>query len=506
MSGDVVTAGHILLKHHQFTHRNYYLMSLRKSLPSTTPFFDIGIAYTTPHREKIPHLIVKCGSNHVTALTEALSQELDGKQSTALFLSSSLIKTMTTEEASGLFEIHRKFTASIQRLPLFPQVVNIDRPRTEINPNGVIITRSTREWAKGLKSESTGQSYQCDAENGGREKRAYLLVPTAFLTEVKQEYQKYKQSLHQMGPSAIHSQKSSNGQCSPDINECPHEIYVPTAAVKKNLLFLQTMSNESIWQSAPRTVRQPPTSQIGGPKLNAHAGPASVHGNGTNKVPQQQQNDQGRQYTALRTTVKKVSSARSPEAAHTFDEATTICTTQSPLTRNTQTPSISVLEDTIHKQQETIRAMALRFDAMDEKIASLTHAVKSGESTHNNTIINIQQQLNSVCHSLQILVEQSTSSKPTSASIEATTPIRHNQSLSSHQNPQFQDNPSPSLPQTSSPERFPSPEKKKQRPNTAEIINNCHTISTVHATPTESPDQCRAQYTSPRSTDGQTKK
>jgi hypothetical protein len=36
-SGDVVTAGHILLKHPDFTHRTYYLMSLRRSLPETTP-------------------------------------------------------------------------------------------------------------------------------------------------------------------------------------------------------------------------------------------------------------------------------------------------------------------------------------------------------------------------------------------------------------------------------------------------------------------------------------
>jgi hypothetical protein len=65
-SGEVVTAGHILLKHPEYTHRTYYLMSLRRSVPETTPFFDIGLVYTTPHGEKIPHLIVKCGSNHVT--------------------------------------------------------------------------------------------------------------------------------------------------------------------------------------------------------------------------------------------------------------------------------------------------------------------------------------------------------------------------------------------------------------------------------------------------------
>lgn len=92
-SGDIVTAGHILLKHPEYTHRTFYLMSLRRSLPENTPYFDIGIAYTTPHGEKTPHLIVKCGSNHTTAITETLSAHLDGKKTTALFLATSLLKT-----------------------------------------------------------------------------------------------------------------------------------------------------------------------------------------------------------------------------------------------------------------------------------------------------------------------------------------------------------------------------------------------------------------------------
>ena len=246
-SGDVVTAGHILLKHPEYTNRTYYLMSLRRSLPESTPFFDIGLVYTTPHGEKIPHLIVKCGSNHATALNDVLSAYLDGKKTTALFLATSMLQTMTTEEAHGLFATHKKFIASIQRLPLFPQVVNIDRIRTEYHPNSNPIERSTREWATGLRSSDNQQLLRCDAENGGKDRRAYLLVPTAFLDQAKMEYEQYKHRLKQSGYFRTpHSQHDNPGG-----NDRPQEIYIPTAAVLRNLQFMQHMSSESIWKAAP---------------------------------------------------------------------------------------------------------------------------------------------------------------------------------------------------------------------------------------------------------------
>jgi hypothetical protein len=133
------------------------------------------------------------------ALTEALSAHLDGKKTTALFLATSMLKTMTTEEAHGLFITHKQFTASIQRLPLFPQVINIDRVRTEYNSNSPPTERSTRAWATSLRSNDTGNLLRCDAENGGKDKRAYLLVPTVFLDQVKTEYEKYKHRLKQSG-------------------------------------------------------------------------------------------------------------------------------------------------------------------------------------------------------------------------------------------------------------------------------------------------------------------
>jgi hypothetical protein len=55
-SGDVVTAGHILFKHPHHTHKHFYLMALRRQLPETTPFFDIGTHFIGPHRENRYHI------------------------------------------------------------------------------------------------------------------------------------------------------------------------------------------------------------------------------------------------------------------------------------------------------------------------------------------------------------------------------------------------------------------------------------------------------------------
>jgi hypothetical protein len=45
---------------------------------------------------------------------------------------------------------------------------------------------------------------------------------------------------------------------------------------------------------------------------------------------------------------------------------------------------------------------------MDTKMEHLTNAIKSGELNQNNTIIQIQQQMDKVCSSLAFLVQQST--------------------------------------------------------------------------------------------------
>ena len=125
-SGNVVTAGYILMKHPQYTHRYFYLLSLRKDLPSNTPFFDLANHNRTPDGLSTPHLVVKCGENHLTGLSEILSAHLDGQKSnTALFVASQAVKSMTQEEIATMFRAHTQFIDNIQRLALYPKVINI---------------------------------------------------------------------------------------------------------------------------------------------------------------------------------------------------------------------------------------------------------------------------------------------------------------------------------------------------------------------------------------------
>jgi hypothetical protein len=476
---------------------------------------------------------VKCGANHVTALAEVLSAHLDGQKTTALFLATSLLQTMTTEEAHGLFATHKHFIASIQRLPLFPQVVNIDRIRTEYTATSEPTERSTREWATGLRTTDTGQLLRCDVENGGKDKRAYLLVPTAFLDQAKFEYEQYKHRLKQSYHFRNHNTPSDIGKPF----DRPQEIYIPTAAVLKNLQFMQNMSSESIWQAAPPSVRQSretvqDANSLSLPHRSNHASSATGSNSTIARKMRNRQDEREASTTAPRHDHRSPTTGTHKQHTST-DEATTVCTTQSPLTRNTQTQStISILEETIQQQQQEIRNMLRRFDAMDTKMEHLTTAIKTGEIQQNNTILHIQQQLDTVCNSLTFLVQQSTGIQtqhvpqngqtvfPTpQATIE---PQRQPPGSLKQVNETTHDGGSttarmlvdPTPTRTRSP-MGKSPEKKKQRSTTQknnQIENRManYNLNPYNSSPTQEDDdetlqltdQSGAQYNSPSPSDG----
>jgi hypothetical protein len=126
---------------------------------------------------------------------------------------------------------------------LSPQVVNIDRLREEKTISGKL--QSTRDWANGVKS-TDGKSLQCDAENGGKDRKAYLLVPTPLLPTVQPLLQQYLVSIR----NSTQSQSDNGGS-----HDRPDEIYVPTASVQRNVDFLLNMSSADIWKTAPSTIR-----------------------------------------------------------------------------------------------------------------------------------------------------------------------------------------------------------------------------------------------------------
>jgi hypothetical protein len=226
-SGNVVTAGCILFKHPTYTHRLYYLLSLRKQLPDNTPFFDIGIHRKTPNGADIPHLVIKCGENHIQGLSDILASSLDGRNTSAVFVPQQAVTSMTEEEMTAMFEAHHNVVTKMQRLSLHPRVVNIDRTRGEKYSGEDAIHRTTRDWANSLTTPE-GKHMRCDAENGGSDQRANLLVPEEYINFAKVELHKYLQAL-KAGLYTANRPRDSN---STSHDDTPQAIYIPSQAVQ----------------------------------------------------------------------------------------------------------------------------------------------------------------------------------------------------------------------------------------------------------------------------------
>jgi hypothetical protein len=175
-SGKLVVAGYILLKAPMTTHRLRYLQSLRQMLPDNTPPFDILLHKRTPTDQLMPHLVAQCGESHVHSLSEALATILTGTQS-ALYIPRFAFEQMTPADASALFASHDEYVKALNWLSLYPLLSNLDRIRKEYNPDGSITERSTRDWARNIRT-TDGKGYaQCDVVNGGTDQLCYLLFP-----------------------------------------------------------------------------------------------------------------------------------------------------------------------------------------------------------------------------------------------------------------------------------------------------------------------------------------
>ena len=175
-SGDLVISGYLLLKAPMTTHRLRYLQSLRKQLPDETPPFDILLHKRSPTDDFIPHLVVQCGEKHVHPLCESLMSILTGDNS-PIFIPRSALVQMPTDEVTALFQTHDSYVKSIQWLPLSPLLTNLDKPRAEHYPDGSFVERTTREWARSIKTLDGKEFANCDVVNGGSDQLAYLLFP-----------------------------------------------------------------------------------------------------------------------------------------------------------------------------------------------------------------------------------------------------------------------------------------------------------------------------------------
>ena len=419
-SGDVVNAGTIFFKHPMYTQRVFYLMALRRGLPETTPFFDLGVMQTTPSGQAIPHIVVRCGTNHVETLTEILSEYLDGgTNSTALFMGNKLLQSMSQEEATNIYNTHQAYVQSIQRLPLHPFIVNIDRLRKEHLPDGQTTERSARDWAASLRNKD-GQPLKCDVENGGDDRRAYLLVPTSRLTEGKLALNQYKVNLRRP-----HQHFSPSSKSPEDQQTRPTEIYIPTAVVLRNLKAMQQMqaSAADIWRAAPTTVRHPapgsnvPRSPASRPITEESSWP-NLHTAGFAKITDDKDHG-GRQ--------KNMSSNPSNMRRPSMD--TTECTTQSPLTRtttqhqpNNHTSRFDELEAAILRNHEESLATSTRVSQMDDRITRTMAACERVSSQVNN----LEAQMSRVFDKLDLIVNRLPSNFSTLNPGESAQRVDHN--------------------------------------------------------------------------------
>ena len=248
-SGETISiAGYIFFKHPKHTQRMYYLAHLRRQLPDTTPFFDIGYHRRTPTGQDIPHLSIKCGENHVGSLTEILSSHLDGTH-TAVFLGRLLLSKMSTAEVDAVFQTHADYMTNTRIITMAPTIQNLDLIRKE-HRGITLIERNTRTWASELK-DTNGESLRCDADNGGDSRRAQLLVPSEHLDLAKKAFQEYKESI-----STFNQREADFTTLIQDASP-PQAIYVPTAKVHNNLALIQQRSPVSVWENAPASVRSP---------------------------------------------------------------------------------------------------------------------------------------------------------------------------------------------------------------------------------------------------------
>ena len=195
VSGNLVVAGYILLKAPMTTHRLRYLQSLRQLLPPNTPPFDILLHKRSPSDQQIPHLVVQCGNTHVHSLCESLASILTGHGS-ALFIPRFVFSQLTDSEAAQLFHTHDSHVKSLCSLPLAPLLSNLDLTRKEHFPDGRIVERTTREWARTIKNLEGDGLAQCDVVNGGLDQLCYLLFTPQHREAATIALEEYRRRLY----------------------------------------------------------------------------------------------------------------------------------------------------------------------------------------------------------------------------------------------------------------------------------------------------------------------
>ena len=249
-SGNIVTAGYILLKSPNSTSTHRYTQHLRSQLPDATPYFDVMKFRKTPYDQSIPHLAVQCGEKHVTPVSQALSKILSGKSGAAVFLPRYVFSELTDQQIEHQFESHYKWSRSLKLIALTPLVFHLDQKRIEYDVDGTTIERSTREWVATL-TNSDGTPALCDVVNGTPNKKAFLLAPAHYEETAKAELKKYRLRLH--------PPRQKEERFRDRVHDLPAVIHIQTA-IESNVQYIANLFASDMWTSV---TADEPSKQIG---------------------------------------------------------------------------------------------------------------------------------------------------------------------------------------------------------------------------------------------------
>jgi hypothetical protein len=293
---------------------------------------------------------------------------------------------------------------------------------------------------------SEGKPLQCDAENGGKDKKAYLLVPKHLIPTVQLQLNHYLQIIRQVQFSL------SRDDNNPYQNDGrPDEIYVPTAAVQRNIDFIKSMASVDIWKNAPSTIRQ--ANSNGTTKANTHT--TTHNGNWTTSTTRNinhtgtppRNNNPTQPRTPLSDNLSAISGGNHmnnyttrnqghPSGNRNRDDNTiTTCQTNTTTSNSNYAIKFAEIDQAIKASQQEFLNLNTRFDEME------TSMINTMASCHENSkhMLAMQTQMNTMQTNVQ---EIATQMKLLMTHLTTTTP----------------------------PEQAPrSPEKKKQRhsePNT----------------------------------------
>jgi hypothetical protein len=103
---------------------------------------------------------------------------------------------MPTEEVTAMFQTHDAYVKALNWLPLSPLLSNLDKPRLEHHPDGSTVERTTREWARNIKTLDGKNFARCDVVNGGSDQLAYLLFPPSSGEAANSALEQYRKLIN----------------------------------------------------------------------------------------------------------------------------------------------------------------------------------------------------------------------------------------------------------------------------------------------------------------------